>query len=159
MESPNGSERLQSILEDVRETEAKGRKGGMFAYAAAIYRYFDDIRELTSDGYTFATVCKFLEGKNILPADSDPRSFCRAFNREASRRKRAAKSKKAEGTHDTGKAAKPIGNSAKGAVLPVAAQKQAVVPTNPAPDPFNLVVAPDNTFNIRPIDPDDLPDL
>jgi hypothetical protein len=136
-------------------------KGGAFVYAGAIYSYYDDIRELKADGFTFATICKFLEGKGMLPPDADRRSFCRAFRREAARRKRAAKAKKTEILHGNAtKAMNPKGDTARREVLPVrAAQDQSAVPARQsAPDPGRLVINPDNTFNIREADLSGLPD-
>ncbi|GHV51330.1 hypothetical protein FACS1894216_05160 [Synergistales bacterium] len=159
MEPTGGCEELKSILEDVRRTEIKGRKGGMFVYAGAIYRYFEDIRDLKAEGYTFATICKFLEEKNILPTDSDQRSFCRAFRKEVARRKLAAKAKKTEGIHDTVISPnKPKGNAAREVSAASAIQRTGVVPAKPMPDRTGLQVNTDNTFNIRPIDLNDLPD-
>ncbi|GHV30577.1 hypothetical protein FACS1894167_11640 [Synergistales bacterium] len=159
MEPTGGRDELKSILEDVRRTEIKGRKGGTFVYAGAIYRYFEDIRDLKAEGYTFATICKFLEEKNVLPADSDQRSFCRAFRREVARRKRTAKAKKSEGIHGTVISPnKPKGNATKEVSSASAAQGMGFVPTKPMPDKTGLQVNTDNTFNIRPIDLDDLPD-
>jgi DNA-binding transcriptional MerR regulator len=77
-------------LEELRETETPGRRGGEFIYARAVYAYFREIEELKAEGFTLATICRFLEKREILPAGSDPRSFCRAFRRrrEAVGRKR-----------------------------------------------------------------------
>jgi hypothetical protein len=88
-------------LDEIRETETPGKRGGEFVYAQAVYGCFDEIEKLKVEGFTLTTICKYLERKGLLPANSDPRSFCRAFRRrrEAARRRQTAL--KEGNVHDT----------------------------------------------------------
>jgi hypothetical protein len=54
------------ILAGIRDSESPGRRGGGFHYARAIYAYFTEIQELKAEGFTMATICKFLEKKDQL---------------------------------------------------------------------------------------------
>ena len=146
-----------NLLEDIRATEMPGKRGGEFSYARAIYAYFDEIRKLKAEGFTLTTICNFLEKKGVLPTDSDPRSFRRAFRREAVRRQKTIL--KEENINDTAKkgikvkANIPKGEGAK--------QKPEVpvIPVKPKNNRAGPQINPDNTFNITPVDPDDLPDI
>ena len=153
-----------SLFDDIKATETPGKSGGEFFYAQAIYSYFSDIEKLKAEGFTLTTICKFLEKKGVLPISSDPRSFRRAFRREAERRKQVIA--KEENVHDT---------STKGMKLKENAPKHefsGVSANEVKREPGNSVISvklknsksgpqinPDNTFKIAPVDPDDLPDI
>jgi DNA-binding transcriptional MerR regulator len=150
--------KLPGILADIRETETPGRRGGVSHYARAVYACFDEIRVLTSEGFTLATICDFLKKKGILPAGADARSFCRAFRRERMRREQAEKRKNAKkkGAAKNDGAVKLAGEtSAKQEPGASAPQHQATV----KPDDGRLRLEPGNTFKIKPINPNDLPDF
>ena len=146
-----------NFLEDIRATEMPGKRGGEFSYARAIYAYFDEIKKLKAEGFTLTTICNFLEKKGALPTDSDPRSFRRAFRREAVRRQKTIL--KEENINDTAKK----GIKAKANIPKDEGAKQKpevpVIPVKPKNKRSGPQINPDNTFNITPVDPDDLPDI
>jgi hypothetical protein len=148
--------KFSGILDDIRETESPGRRGGEFPYARAVYACFSEIQGLMAEGFTLATICKFLEKKVALPASADTHSFCRAFRRELARRERA---KPKERKVKAGEANK--NSVAKSATAPSARREPDNLPPQ-TPAPVNprsrLQVNPDNTFVIRPIDRSLLPD-
>jgi hypothetical protein len=150
---------LKSILEEVRKTETPGKRG-VFAYAGAIYRYFEDIRELKAEGFSLVTICKFLAEKGILPINYDTHSFRRAFQREAARRRRVENSK--GGVRRAAIKNVSTGNAAKREIPAIGAEQEprdSSIPPEPLAGKAGVQINPDNTFTIRPIDPDDLPDI
>jgi hypothetical protein len=151
------------LLEEIREMETPGKRGGEFVYAQAVYGCFSEIEKLKAEGFTLTTICRFLERKEILPAGSDPRSFCRAFRRrrEADRRKQAIlKEGNISGTEK--ETTKPKENAPKREISGTNAKQEpeaSFAPARPKNRKPGLQINPDNTFRIAPIDPDDLPDV
>ena len=148
-----------SLLDDIRVAETPGKRGGEFLYAQAIYAYFDEIEKLKAEGFTLATICKFLEKKEALPIGSNPYSFRRAFRREAARRKRIKP--KEENIYDTEKKdVKDKKNDLKRETLSAKREPiKPIIPVKPKSSNTGTQINPDNTFKIAPIDPDDLPDV
>jgi DNA-binding transcriptional MerR regulator len=150
-----------NLLDEIRATEMPGKRGGDFFYAQAIYAYFSEIEALQAEGFTLATICKFLEKKDVLPKDSDPYSFRRAFSREAIRRKRATP--KEVNINDTAKKGiNTKANASKGNVSEIRSKHRpdaSVIPVKPKNNRTGPLINPDNTFTITPVDPDDLPDI
>ena len=145
------------LSEEIRATEMPGKRGGDFFYAQAIYGYFDEIEKLRAEGFTLTTICKFLEKKGMLPTDSDPRSFRRAFRRESVRRQRSTSMEV-----KVQKRMKVKETISKREFLDVSMkpkQEIAVTPAKPKKSSSGPQINPDNTFKIAPIDPDDLPDM
>jgi len=153
-----------SLLDDIKLTETPGKHGGEFSYAQAIYAYFDEIEKLKSEGFTLATICKFLEKKEVLPINANPYSLRRAFRRELNRRKQAVS--KEESVHDTAKKDMKLKRNApqrepsRASATEIKQEAEnmtiSVKPKNSKAGPQ---VNPDNTFKIAPVDPDDLPDV
>jgi DNA-binding transcriptional MerR regulator len=146
------------LLEDIRKTEKPGRSGRAFFYAQAIYAHFKEIEELKAEGFTLATIRKFLESKGVLPAGSDTRSFCRAFRREAARRKQVElKEVNADEVRKNGSK----GRDAPKREVQAAGVKQGSgvpsIPTKAHKGKAGVQINPDNTFTISPVDPEDLP--
>jgi DNA-binding transcriptional MerR regulator len=136
------------VFADIREMESPGRQNATAIYAQTMYAHFEEIQKLRAEGFTLATICKFLEKKGLLPAGCDIHSFRRAFRRETDRRKRTEKGKT--------KVYESMKNNAAQHTTMNARREP-----DPAPEKFKagLQVNPDNTFRIRPIDRDDLPDI
>lgn len=135
-----------NLLEEIRATEIPGKRGGDFFYARVVHSYFDEIEKLKSEGFSLATICNFLEKKGVLPPDSDPYSFRRAFRRKLARKSKISKE---EGIKPKEK-------------VPKHEPKIPVVSTQPTQSKnvrAGTQINPDNTFNITPVDPDDLPDI
>jgi hypothetical protein len=150
-----------SLLGEIRKTEAPGRRGCEFVYAQVIYGCFGEIEKLKAEGFTLTAICKYLERKEVLPADSDPRSFCRAFRREAARRKQTTL-KERNISDTTKKTLKSKENAPKREISETSAQQRSeasFTPAKPKSGKSGVQINPDNTFNIAPIDPDDLPDI
>lgn len=148
---------LQSMLADIRETESPGRSGRDFPYAKTVYACFAEIQNLTAEGFTLSTICKYLTKKGALPPGADSRSFCRAFRKERARRERFETQKKSRTRRpvkndDAGKLGEATGTK-QGVSLPAPAYRTHVEPDKGAR------LNPGNTFEIEPIDPDDLPDF
>ena len=77
------------LIETVRATRVPGRQGKESPYAQAVYKYYAEIKQLKTEGFTFRTICQTLEDVAELPKNSDPISFRQAFQREVKRRKQA----------------------------------------------------------------------
>jgi hypothetical protein len=157
-ESRESLGKLPGVLADIRETELPGRRGGVFHYARAVYACFAEIQNLISEGFTLSTICKFLERKGILPPGADVRSFCRAFRREKTRRERSAKrksknAKEALVKNDNAVKLTETNNAKRETGTPDIQTQPTVKPGG------RLQVNPDNTFVIKPIDFDGLPDF
>ena len=157
-ESRENHEKMPDMLADIRETESPGRRGGVSHYAGTVYACFAEIQNLTAEGFTLSTICRFLEKKGILPAGADARSFCRAFRREKTRRERITKRKgknAKEALVKNGHAVKSTeASNAKQETGMAAMQTQQPVKHN-----GGFQVNPDNTFEIKPIDFDGLPNF
>ena len=156
-ENRETQEKLPGMLAGIRETELPGRRGGAPHYARTVYACFAEIQNLTAEGFTLSTICKFLERKGVLPQGADTRGFCRAYRREVERRERPVRSKRAK--------AKEVSvrndNAAKLTEATGAKREPAMIgkQTPPPVEPKGgLRLNPDNTFKIEPIDPGDLPD-
>jgi DNA-binding transcriptional MerR regulator len=97
-------EKIKRLALRVRETETPGRQGAAFCYSKAAYAAFSEITALREEGFSMATIHKVMESDGLLPKNSSPYSFRRAFRRESARRERAAKAPREEHPHsDTGK--------------------------------------------------------
>ena len=145
------------LLEDIKATETPGKRGGEFFYAQVIYAHFDEIEKLKTEGFTLTTICKFLEKKGVLPTDSDPRSFRRAFRRESARRQRTTL--REVNVNDTAKKGE---NFSKRVISEASVKQSPEIPVRPIKPRSNKAgphVNPDNTFRINPVDPDGLPDM
>jgi hypothetical protein len=151
-------EKLQGILAGIRETESPGRSGGGFSYARTVYACFAEIQNLTAEGFTLATICKFLETKGALPRGADRRSFCRAFRKERARRERPVKRKKSsvkEASVKDDDAARLTETSGDTREMEVPVMKK----QSPIEHGSGPRINPDNTFRIEPVDIEDLPDF
>ena len=159
MEDEKGQleEKRLDILGDIRKTESPGRKGGAFPYAKTIYGYYAEIQELSDEGFSLATICSYFQKKGILPGDADVHSFRRAFRREVARRKKVTKTKEARKKNVPEKKELVQKTPVAPNVVPKADTE--VQPIASAKFTQGLKVNPDNTFEIRPVDPDDLPDI
>ena len=107
------------------------------------------------------TICKFLEKKEILPINSAPHSFRRAFRREIARRKQTLL-KEENINNTTKKIIKTGDNISKHKVSRKNEKQELEIPITPAKTKSGktgLQINPDNTFRIMPVDPDDLPDI
>jgi DNA-binding transcriptional MerR regulator len=145
-----------TVREETRKNHAPGR-AGEFPYARAAYSYFDEILELRADGFSLATVRKVLEARGVLPEGADRRSFCRAVRHESARRARAEMSRRkgaASGEEPRNEEARGYAAGRERTAPPGAAVAYPDGPESGA----GLRINPDNTFTIKPIDPDDLPD-
>jgi hypothetical protein len=153
-----GGEKLPGALADIRETERPGRRGGVFYYAGAVYACFAEIQGLISEGFTLTTICRFLEKKGVLPVGADTRSFCRAYRRERSRRERPVMRKKTK----VKEASVKNDGAAKLTEATGAKQEPGMAGKQTPPEVKSmggLRLSPDNTFKIKPVDLDDLPDF
>ena len=150
-----------SFWEEIRTTETPGKRGGESFYAQAIYSHFGEIKKLKTEGFTLATICKFLGKKGVLPMNSDPNSFRRAFRREIVRRQRT--SLKEINVNDTTKKNIKTGENIQKHEISRTNGKQesevSFIPVKKKSGKSGLQVNPDNTFKITPVDPDDLPDI
>jgi hypothetical protein len=150
-----------SLLEEIRETEAPGKRGDEFVYARAIYGYFSEIEKLKAEGFTLTTICRFLEKKEILPAGSDPRSFCRAFRRRREAASRKQPMRKEAHTDDTAKKTvthkRDVPKHETAGTTAGRKPEVSFTPARPKNTKTGLQINPDNTFEISPIDPEDLP--
>ena len=157
-ESHGNMEKLPGVLADIRQTELPGRKGSVFHYARTVYACFADVQNLIAEGFTLATICKYLEKKGALPSGADTRSFCRAYRREKIRRERSVRQKKTTVKEVSVK----NDNVAKLTEATGAKREPAMTDkhTQPPVEPKDgLRLNSDNTFKIEPIDFDDLPDF
>jgi 2-keto-4-pentenoate hydratase/2-oxohepta-3-ene-1,7-dioic acid hydratase in catechol pathway len=150
-----------SFLEDIREEEVPGKRGGDFFYAQVMYSHFDEIEKLKAEGFTLTIICKFLEKKGALPTNSDLHSFRRAFRREAARRQRV--NSKEVNVNDTAKKGIKTGENVskhEASVVNVRQRPEVpFIPVKPKNNSSRPEINPDNTFTIKPINPDDLPDV
>ena len=153
------SDKRLDILTEIRETEMPGRGGAASPYAQIIYEYYAEIEELVGEGFAMVAICRYFQKKGVLASDADVHSFRRAFRRENLRRKRAGKSNESKRKSSSEKKEAVKQQEEKSHVPKAKEQKEIPVPQPTAKASTALQVNPDNTFAIRPIDPDDLPDF
>lgn len=150
------------ILAEIRKTKSPGRRADASPYAQAIYEYYEEIQELAIEGFTMVTICKYFEGKGRLPNGADQHSFRRAFRRENARRERKAKPRETRGKIKNVQEKREVTlTKERTRAVPYATDKQnrQVEQNAPAKSVPGLQVNPDNTFLIKPIDPDVLADI
>jgi hypothetical protein len=123
-----------------------------------VYACFAEIQSLISEGFTLATICGFLKKKGVLPTMADPRSFCRAYRRECSRREQSAKQKKmkAKGAVKNDGTVKLTESAVTKTEAGLSTPQQCKAPVKPA---GVSRLEPGNKFKIEPLNLDDLPDF
>jgi hypothetical protein len=89
-ENENVADAISQTLGWFRANAAPGRRRSGFSYARIARTAFDDIRELTAEGFSYAAICEAFETKGLLPEGSKPYSLSRAMRREGSRRQKRA---------------------------------------------------------------------
>jgi hypothetical protein len=147
-------------------------------YAETARAAFDEIKALREEGIGLLAIAKGFESEGMLPQNPDPSTLGRALKREERKRARMASAKWApnagnemESGSDATKplAAKllPCGSAQKGVKRELFSpelengkgSKTLSIPAKTGIHKTGLQINPDNTFTIRPIDPDDLPDI
>jgi hypothetical protein len=104
------------------------------------------IQKLRENGYSYGVICETLAEKGVLPSGESPKHLCSAFLRET---KRKGKRTVEAGSSNRSEVKKTGANSL-GSNKGVEGVRQ-TAPQKPAsPDRQELVVNPDNTFNILP---------
>jgi hypothetical protein len=152
-------EKLPDMLADIRETELPGRRDGTSHYARTVRACFAEIQGLIAEGFTLSMICKFLEKKGVLPPGADNRSFCRAFNRERSRRERFVKQrKKGKIKEESVKSDNEANLRNASAAKQESGMTREQTPSE-AESKGGLRLNSDNTFKIEPVDLGDLPDF
>jgi hypothetical protein len=146
---------LNEAFDAVRKRVAiKRRKNVSYSLIARVG--YEKIQKLKKDGFSYDIICEVFVENRLLPDSANPKSLCVAFLREKKRRERKAMS--APNDQDT-KENRP-GVQAK---FPQRATLSSGVPAKPqvvamtATGRTGVEINPDNTFKIRPIDPEDLP--
>ena len=173
MTRENADERARELL---MGSERKGRAVDYGVYARMMRRSFERVRELRMEKFKFSDICRAYAQAGVLPADADPSSFRKAFRNEEKRRARNVELEKR--VSDARNA--PVGHGVEGGDKPAVireadgqpSEKKAPVFHSPAlrtsgitsarrqttpRSAASLGVRPDNTFDIVPIDPDELP--
>ena len=163
---------IMRAVEHIRARASPVRNNILFSYARTAHTSFEEVEALRLEGYSFITISQEFAVRGLLPQDADPYSFSRAFRREAAKRQRLYGSKDAKketqsaGNDTRETVAKPAKNDSKPDVKqPQRQEKSNDFPASPATVKekksfrAGLQVNPDNTFVIRPIDPNDLPEI
>ena len=173
MTRENADERARELL---MGSDRKGRAVDYGVYARMMRRSFERVRELRMEKFKFSDICRAYAQAGVLPADADPSSFRKAFRNEEKHRARNVELEKR--VSDARNA--PVGHGVEGGDRPAGtreadgqpSEKKAPVFHSPAlrtsgitparrpttaRSGAGLGVRPDNTFDIVPIDPDELP--
>ena len=146
-------ERIEEFLKN--ETPLKKKEGQIYSNTAK--NFFSKIRALRNRGFSFIQIYKAFEKTGLLPEESNPYSFRQAFVREAAKRDRED-----ELLREIKNEARVLSRENKTTKIHLPAPRTSGV-LSASNSTFGsragLDVKPDNTFTIRPIDPDDLPDI
>lgn len=81
---------IRQTLGRIRTNGAPGRRRSGISYAHIARVAFEDMRELTSEGFSYVAICEALEANGLLPEGSRPYSLSRALRREGIRRQKLA---------------------------------------------------------------------
>jgi hypothetical protein len=167
MTQPNrDTEKVKRAVEWVKARASPGIRDPDRKYAETAYAAFDEINALREERNGLALIAEGFAAVGMLPQDPDPSALGRALKREEARRERIKTRKQvsnASGTAEINLGANPSGGGAaeSPAILKRLQCREDVeimkIPTAPVSE--GLQLNPDNTFVIRPIDPNDLPDI
>lgn len=150
---------IERVMEILREETPLGRHANI--YIALVRERFDTIRLMREKKFNFVQICRAFVNARLLPEDADARYLRQAFKRELGKREKK------------GSSAALINANLKQIPRQLAAKPEKsahirkmeeIQPVSTVPNDRKYVrpglqVNPDNTFVIRPIDPDDLPDI
>jgi hypothetical protein len=81
---------IRQTLDQVRANGTPGSRRPGFSYSRVVRAAFEDIRELTAEGFSYVVICEALETNGLLPEGSRPYSLSRALRREGIRRQKIA---------------------------------------------------------------------
>jgi hypothetical protein len=146
--SENMTDAIHQTLDWIKANSTPGRRRADFSYSRVARAAFEDIRELTAAGFSYAAICEAFETNGLLPEGSKPYSLSRAVRRETVRRQRRAEPagrersiQNAGGKLDAAKTSASVKS-----VLNPVHERIAVS------DGRKLTVKPDNVSNTRPVD-------
>jgi hypothetical protein len=117
----NAADLISQTLGWIRANAARGKQRSGFSYARIVRAAFEDIRELTAEGVSYAAICEAFEANGLLPKGSEPYSLSRAMRREGARRQ-----KRAEPARTERLAGKPAGKPDSGTPRALSAGKERV---------------------------------
>ena len=136
----------------------------MYCYAKTVVASFEEIQSLRARGIRFDKICELLETSGLLPENANVHSFRQAFAREKTRRSKIG-GFEAQETKKSGvkvNEACVVSREKKPTEINSPAPRSSGVlsiPKRMAGNETRLVVKPDNTFEIRPINTEDLPEI
>jgi hypothetical protein len=142
----NMTDAIHQTLDWIKTNRTPGRRRDDSSYAHVARAAFEDIRELTAEGFSYAAICEAFETNGLLPKGSKPYSLSRAVRRETARRQKRAEIAGTElPVQDAGSKSDTAQTSANAkSVQNPEHEKMAV------PDERKLIVKPDDTFNTCP---------
>ena len=170
MALPCGStEKVKRAVEWIKARVSPSNGNSRRKYAETVHAAFDEIKALREERVGLSMIAKGFESEGMLPRNPDPNALGRALKREE--RRRTARQASNTGNEmkselDTAKRlpresaqmvtkrepfSAGLGNGKENQIRAVSG-KTSLHKTG-------LQINPDNTFTIRPIDPDDLPEI
>jgi hypothetical protein len=143
-------EGMRKTLEKIR---ASPGGGGAVPFAKTAGAVFEEIESLRSERFKLIDIHKTLMAEGYLPEGSNPNSLSKALCRE--RKRRSSRPNAARGVKKNAGVFQGEG-SQDGTRQKTAVYNPPEYLTGGSAGPR---LKPDNTFDIEPIDPDDLPDM
>ena len=156
----NRKEAFKSAVDRLIAEEDETVCTDMYCYAKTVVASFEEIQSLRTKGVRFDKICKLFETTGLLPENANIHSLRQAFAREKAKRSKI-------GGHEAQETKKRV--EVENGVR--SREKETTKFHSPAPRTSGVLsvpnrsvgtgagleVKPDNTFTIKPIDPDDLP--
>ena len=162
MDQQSRESALKSALDRLLAEEGETASEDMYCYAKTVITSFEEIQLLRLKGVRFDKICKLFEESGLLPENANIHSLRQAFAREKARRGLIG-SHKAQETKKRVTEIKDLGTQS--------GKEERKEIRKPVPRTSGIVsipkkavengagVKPNNTFTIRPIDPEDLPEI
>lgn len=160
----DSTEKVKRAVEWIRARASPDNGNSRRRYAETVHSAFDEIKALREQRIGLSVIAKGFESEGMLPQNPDPNALGRALKREE--RRRAARQ-----ASNYGNVARKESDARKPFVRELAQMDTKREPFSASSEDgkeiqicavsgkAGLQINPDNTFTIRPIDLDDLPEI
>jgi hypothetical protein len=160
----DSTEKVKRAVEWIKARVSTDNGNSRRQYAGTVHSAFDEIKALREERIGLSVIAKGFESEGMLPPNPDPNALGRALKREERRRAARQASNCGNAAEKGSNIRKPfVRESAqidtRRELFSAASEDGKEIQIRAASGKAGLQINPDNTFTIRPIDPDDLPEI
>jgi hypothetical protein len=158
------TEKVKRAVEWIKVRVSPDNGNSRRQYAETVHSAFDEIKALRAERIGLSVIAKGFESEGMLPKNPDPNTLGRALKREERRRAARQASNYGNAAKKGPDIRKPFVREAaqidtKREPFPARSEDGKEIQIRTVSGKAGLQINPDNTFSIRPIDPDDLPEI